>query len=138
MGKTKADYIADLQALDTEEKYPVKEDHNVEDIRIRIELIEGQKKVAELSEEITTLEEEKTALAEANEELNRKLLDAETNASNTTNELLVTLKGKGKVNVLHGVRHKGKPYTKEELAENEELVAELLKKGSSAVQLINE
>ena len=132
MAKSRDQYIAELQKLDTNKEIVVKDDHNVADIKAFIELLELRQANAEKQKQVEKLHDEVEELTEINQELNEALADATASKSDKT---IAKVNGK-KVEVVHSVNLKGKSYSVAQIAEDEKVIQELLKRGSSAVKVV--
>lgn len=134
MGKSRDQYIAELKELDTENDFVVKEDHNVSDIKAFIDLLELRKSAAEKQKQVEKLHNEVEELTELNQELNEALANATASKSDKT---VAKVAGQ-KVEVVHSVNLKGKSYTVAQIAEDEKVIKELLKRNSSAVKVLED
>lgn len=132
MGKSRDQYIAELKELDTNNEIVVKDDHNVSDIKAFIELLELRKSNAENQKQLEKLHDEVEELIELNQELNEALADS----TNSSLGKVVAKLGAKKVEIVHSVNLKGKSYSVAQIAEDEKVIQELLKRGSSAVKVV--
>ena len=132
MGKSRDQYIAELKELDTNNEIVVKDDHNVSDIKAFIELLELRKSNAENQKQLEKLHDEVEELIELNQELNEALADS----TNSSLGKVVAKLGAKKVEIVHSVNLKGKSYSVAQIAEDEKVIQELLKRGSSAVKVL--
>lgn len=134
MGKSREQYIAELEAIDQDKEFVVKDDHNVNDIKAFIELIQCRKEKAEYQKQKAKLHDEVEELTELNAELAEALADMKGQASSAK----VVKVGRDKVEIMHSVKLKGVSYSTEAIAEDEAVIKELLKRGSSAVRIVED
>ena len=127
--KTKEQYIEDLKKLDPD--FPVKEDHNLADLKRFVKLFEAEQGLKDKDKKIDALKQAVSELESAVEELNLKLGEAK--IDNPTVKV-----GKSNYRVLHGVNYKRQDYSKEQIAEDSSVAAALVKIKSSALEIIEE